>query len=448
MFDIAIVGGGFSGAMVAVNLVRGATKPFSLIIFEPAPEIGVGVAYSTPSPLHLLNVRAAKMGAFPDREKHFFEWLQTTEAKTLAAKYRLPEWKEEDFVPRLLYGAYIKHLWRDMLQHAAAKKITIEAHHENVTAIRPEKEHFRLTAGRAFNASHLVLATGNQFAGPAAPGQRIVTNVFHYDYVALCKEEHTLPALIIGTGLTAVDTFLSLRAAGWKQKIILLSRRALLPAVHELYQPYPKPLQQRRLLALMRELRHAAAAWQGEGGSWQAVVDSLRPKLQEIWKGFSVRERDIFFRRLFTYWNIHRHRMAPEIGHPLHDSIRKGEVLLRHGGLRSLREKTDAVQAEYMHRGEMKTLDAAVAFQCIGPDYRSIVKAPMVETLIKEKYLTASPIGLGVLADKRLKAYADEKKSIHVMGNYLLGELLETTAVPELRGEAQIISSSLEKILA
>ncbi|MEH2441322.1 MAG: FAD/NAD(P)-binding protein [Nostoc sp.] len=57
---IAITGGGFSGSLVAANLLRNATIPLSIKLIERNSEVGRGVAYGTPVDCHLLNVPAGK----------------------------------------------------------------------------------------------------------------------------------------------------------------------------------------------------------------------------------------------------------------------------------------------------------------------------------------------------------------------------------------------------
>src|SRR5690606_2740695 len=71
--SVAIIGGGFSGALQAINLVR-HDGPKAILI-ERRPEVGRGIAYSTAPPGHLLNVRAANMSALPDEPDHFLKWL-------------------------------------------------------------------------------------------------------------------------------------------------------------------------------------------------------------------------------------------------------------------------------------------------------------------------------------------------------------------------------------
>ena len=71
--QVAIIGGGFSGTLQAINLLR-HDGPGAILI-ERAPQAGRGLAYGAALPGHVLNVRAANMSAFPDRPDDFADWL-------------------------------------------------------------------------------------------------------------------------------------------------------------------------------------------------------------------------------------------------------------------------------------------------------------------------------------------------------------------------------------
>jgi choline dehydrogenase-like flavoprotein len=70
-FDIAVVGGGFSGASLAAALLRGTEVPPSVILLEREADLGRGVAYGTRCGGHLLNVRAQNMSGLVDDPLHF-----------------------------------------------------------------------------------------------------------------------------------------------------------------------------------------------------------------------------------------------------------------------------------------------------------------------------------------------------------------------------------------
>lgn len=73
---IAIVGGGFSGSLVATHLLKTASQPLIIKLIERSHQMGKGIAYSTNTNCHLLNVSAGNMSAFPDDPGHLLRWLQ------------------------------------------------------------------------------------------------------------------------------------------------------------------------------------------------------------------------------------------------------------------------------------------------------------------------------------------------------------------------------------
>src|SRR5712672_4453357 len=96
---VAIVGGGASGTLTAVHLLRGARNmPLEIILLDPAGSFGPGVAYGTEDPLHLLNVPAVRMGGIAGRPDHFHKWL--------CGRGRTVD--PAEFVPRSLYGEYLE----------------------------------------------------------------------------------------------------------------------------------------------------------------------------------------------------------------------------------------------------------------------------------------------------------------------------------------------------
>src|SRR6201986_369998 len=99
---IAIIGGGVSGALTAFHLVRQEAQA-RVILIDKRPDFGLGLAYSTPSLRHLLNVPAGKISALPDQPDHFLNWLR---------KNHDPAATEKTFAPRAVFGRYIQSLLR------------------------------------------------------------------------------------------------------------------------------------------------------------------------------------------------------------------------------------------------------------------------------------------------------------------------------------------------
>jgi uncharacterized NAD(P)/FAD-binding protein YdhS len=101
--SVAVVGCGFSGTMVALNLARQAPNSLRILIFERSDRLARGTAYGASSPSHLLNVPARLMSAWPDEPDHFLNWLRG----------RDPLFEPGSFAPRKLYGDYLEELLRD-----------------------------------------------------------------------------------------------------------------------------------------------------------------------------------------------------------------------------------------------------------------------------------------------------------------------------------------------
>ena len=101
---IAIVGGGFSGVMTAVNLARLSTHPLQVTVINDRRPAGRGVAYNTRRPQHLLNVAARNMSAFRDDPDHFLRWLRARSEFDTLPEIEL----RERFIPRMVYGDWLQ----------------------------------------------------------------------------------------------------------------------------------------------------------------------------------------------------------------------------------------------------------------------------------------------------------------------------------------------------
>jgi FAD-NAD(P)-binding len=74
---VAVIGGGFTGATLAAQLVRHSGPFFSIVVVEKSCLTGRGVAYGTECRSHLLNVPANDMSAFPEDREHFLRWAKS-----------------------------------------------------------------------------------------------------------------------------------------------------------------------------------------------------------------------------------------------------------------------------------------------------------------------------------------------------------------------------------
>jgi len=160
-FDVLIVGGGFSGTMLAVHPPRNSSS-LSVGIVDRGTLPGRGLAYSSTHRFHLLNVPAGEMSAWPDAPDEFLRWAQTHYDALVQAR---------SFPPRSVYGEYVASLLEATLADGARERfrwiqdeaISLRRHKGSLAA--------QTKRGRELPARAAVLATGNfPPANPHMPG--------------------------------------------------------------------------------------------------------------------------------------------------------------------------------------------------------------------------------------------------------------------------------------
>ena len=215
--QIAIVGGGATGALAAAHLAQSARESTEIIVIEPAERLGRGLAYSTDDPRHLLNVRAANMSAFGDDAGHFLDWLRARNDGALAEPY--------SFVSRKVYGDYVSDVAAEALQSGRVthlRDVCVEASEEPSFAL------LRLASGATLAADRVVLATGHDEKPRSAAWRRNSLGI----RIRSTASTRDAPLLIVGAGLTMVDMALSLDRRGHEGPITAVSRRGLMPNGH------------------------------------------------------------------------------------------------------------------------------------------------------------------------------------------------------------------------
>ena len=453
-YDVIIVGGGFSGTMVAVQLARAQSGlRIALLDRGPAVAIGRGMAYGTTDPKHLLNVPAGEMGAFPDDIGHFYRWLQN-HPENLAA-VGIHEVRPDSFVPRMIFGDYVQ----DVLSQARSLSGALDVIHDKVVDIEGmDNGHFKLTpkAGRTLKAGHVVLALGN--FPPGGPEQNgfgnrdwFLNNPYAADVQAKLAEPGDV--LIIGTGLTSLDVLLSLDKIKREGKIHLLSRRGLFPQAHDKSAPYPPFLdaynlpRTARLLfrRVARELRRAYA----HGVDWRPVLDAMRPFNQAIWTHLPPAERRRFLRHVQPIWDTHRHRCAPEVMAVKNRLEAEGRLVCHRGEIQDFQRTWKNVEVVCRLRGtnEIKKICVRYVLSCTGPqaDYRKL-KDPLVRRLLASDLLAPDPLRMGAntaQGGRVCNQAGDVIRGLYTLGSLQKGRLYESIAVPELRSQAAALAGLL-----
>lgn len=425
----AIIGGGFSGAMLAARL---AEEGLPSLLIDRTGNFGAGVAYSTGLDRHLLNVRANRMSAVEGRPDDFVRWLETHHPRHA---------DPEGFVPRRLYGLYVQdRLARTEASHPGLiERLTGEA-----AAI--EGSTVRLADGQRIEADAVVLATGNP-SPRTAPGDgagRIVVDPWAEGALDRVAAEDAV--LIFGTGLTMVDVVLGLLEKGWQGRATALSRRGLLPRAHgEVHDPAVPPtpaLTEGPASRRLAEGRRMA----GESG-WRGVMEGLRPITADLWSAADAPTRGRWLRHLRPWWDVHRHRIAPGIAATLESLQSAGRLTVGAGRVRQARETADGVEVVWTPRGgqgERRT-SADWLIDCSGPGHDPATQAPMA-SLIEAGRARLDPLGLGLELDaagRAIRADGSVDPRLFVLGPPARAAYWETVAVPDIRKRIEIVTAAL-----
>jgi uncharacterized NAD(P)/FAD-binding protein YdhS len=466
---VAIIGGGFSGALVLANLIRQANAPFNIDWFEPNV-MGEGLAYSTKQPWHLLNVQIRKMGAFADNHEHFYEWLQSDAAlEILAQLYPDKPINGDIYAPRAVYAAYIKHILRDVMTEAENKQININLHYTSVNNVElldynSGKLRLYFEQNNEIVADAVVLATGNLLPKSFVTDEKLysgkyINNVWsneasNFFATKLQQMNEDSEILIVGTGLTMVDTALSLVNNGYQGKIVAISRCGLLPLPHLhggaaypawewVVNPTSAP---RTLLGLLQGLRREIRQAGLNGYSVQSVIDSLRPVTQTLWQQLDNAQRQKFLKRLATFWNVHRHRMAPEIFEVMEQLRSDDKLRVVKGKIKQISIENGRVEVDYFS-GEIldiESLHPDLVLNCTGPCYNiSATENKLLKNMHNNGLIVADGLRSGIALSAKNTAKGKAEDSLFPIGSLLVGELLECTAVPELRGQANMVAQSI-----
>jgi uncharacterized NAD(P)/FAD-binding protein YdhS len=393
--NILIVGGGASGVLLACHLLRNPDDDIHVTLIEKRPAIGRGMAYSTAQPGHLLNVRAANMSAFADDPLHFCRWLAANDED---AKGKAPG--PLTFAQRRVYGRYIAGLLTPHLGPSGEPgRLQVVYGEGRAIGVTPSGARITLDDGRCFAGDVIVLATGHDEAAHGGPA----CYVNPWESPAASGIDPGAAVLIRGTGLTMVDFVVSLKANGHRGPIYAMSRRGLLPQAHHAVTaltidagdvPFGASL-----VTLWRFVRKLAKETTAKGGDWRSVIDGIRPYTWEIWRRLPFHSKQRFLRHARAYWEVHRHRMAPEIEAEIKAALASGQLRIITAKTLNLVPTPSGALITYRRRGkaEHETLDVAKVAECTGVYTDPLATTnPLLQHLIVQGLARPDPLGIGI----------------------------------------------------
>lgn len=426
MREILIVGGGASGLLVATHLAGKVSIPTSITIAEPRATLGSGIAYGTFDDAHLLNVPAGRMSVFPSQPNHFQSWANSDAG---------------DFISRRRYGQYLLETFlSEQIKNSA---ISFRHDRSVVQSIEKVGDEFHVIGdgGPLGIFDSVVLALGQGLSYPLnVPMEVAQSPKFVGD-----PWRDTVPSfdgvmVSVGTGLTFVDLALSHLRRNSDNTVIGLSRTGALPEKHLPVRAAPLPVPEWARKSPEDLRKHIEAS-----DDWRAAQDGVRHELPEIWFKWSEEAKRSFWSQHLRWWNVHRHRMSPEIA----DEISKfsDEGRFRILKMQSSQFSIDDGGIKVSINGEEEMV-ADLVVNTTG--YRSAESLPLISKMKDAGLISIGPLGMGISTNFPSFEILDSSGNIvprlFGIGPILLGERFETTAIPEVRDQAEQIALSLSAL--
>ncbi|WP_337270253.1 FAD/NAD(P)-binding protein [Oryzifoliimicrobium ureilyticus] len=451
LYDVLVVGSGFSAIAVACNLIESLPPDAAIGIVGDDPGFGRGTAYRTELYLHRLNVPAARMSLFPDRPDDFVAWLERHGRHVKAG----------DFASRADYGLYVRDSLAGILRPRASRCRVdfIKAKATGCIERYAASTAFSLDNGDQIAGRYVVLCLGlgNAPLPLAFDGlttsmrSKIVKNPWRLSWLRRVAPHDDVT--ILGSGLTMIDQVLALRARGHKGNINVLSRRGLAPLGHHrnhspATDPRLPPLPW-TISKLLRHLRDKASASE----DWRSVMDGLRPITQKIWQQLDPVEKSRFLRHALPWWNIHRHRVAPDVFDRF-QALRDQAVLKMHAGyLTRVDQHDDRLEISYRKRRTqiVESFSTDIVVNCTGMERAGIDHSPLLKEMRNLGMIEADPLGLGIAVDRDSRILASDgivQKNIYAVGALTAGQFWEITAVPDIRVQARHVSLAIASAYA
>jgi uncharacterized NAD(P)/FAD-binding protein YdhS len=451
---VAVIGGGASGTLAAVYLLREAAAarvPLRIAMIDRNGRHGLGQAYATSNAAHLLNSRADRMSAVAGDAGHLVRWAAARGIE------------HDGFLPRPAFGRYLTEVLADA-ERSAWPAATVSRITSDVVALTPGGLHrpvrLHLAADGRIDADIAVLATGNR--PPTAPcpvpdTPRYVGDPWRPG--ALDGIADGSPVAVLGTGLTMLDVAITATGAHQGTVVHAVSRHGLLPCEHRCppaaagergpaaFGPGTLTCGQAGLSGLIRNVRAAAA---DAPGDWQSVVDSLRPHAAGLWQSLTPGDKRVFLRSIARYWEVHRHRVPPATASRIGQLRSTGRLSVHRGRVTAVTEDPDGLRVRIDHGDRTAEIAVGWLINATGPaaDITS-TPDPLLRGLLSGGLATPDPLRLGLQADAGgalLDVSGRPSGMLFTLGPPLRGQLYETTAMPEIRDQA--VALAIRLILA
>ncbi|HAT1609969.1 TPA: NAD(P)-binding protein [Raoultella planticola] len=442
---ITIVGGGFSGAAVAIHLLGLMPEGLRVTLLEPRTVPGAGVAYSTAEPSHRINVPASRMQLAGEEEGAFDRWYRSQPAFAEDPQ----AWREDGslYPQRGQFGRYVSQRFAEAVRASAGRLV-----HLREQALDFDEGAITTDTGRRLQSDLLILAVSHpppalpQLAVPFHDHPALIANPWRADSLAPIAPDARVA--VMGTGLTMADCIATLSRLGHRGPITAFSRRGLLSRSNtgSAATSWPGEYAQGSLRQQLRQVRDDVTRAAEQGLPWQVVLDAVRQQGQHIWRTLTFADRQRFLRHLRRYWDVHRYRIAPQVAGVLEQRQREGSLKVLAARLTALESAARTLTLTLTSReGERIALTVDRLILTTGPAHGGLVDSqPLLRELARRGLIRADKLGLGLDVDAHSRAIGREGRAIAnllISGPAARGYFGELMGLPQVADHAAAVAA-------
>ncbi len=469
MKRIAIIGGGFTGAIAAVHAMRAGRLPLQIDIVEPRPGVGAGLAYSTSRPEHRLNVPSRRMIVFDEEPSHFHEWFVRTGLDR--ADPASDGGNSALFASRRDFARYLEELL-DECQRAARPPCTLRHLQSRAISLAKHPDgswRIGLADGAELAADAVLVCIGHTGTVPPAPFDdpsllatgRVLSDPWNADAIAGFGSDARI--LILGQGLTMGDVLSSLEVQQHRGPVVAVSRRGLLARAYADSVKTPVPFEALRDDArgseVIRLMRQACDEAVRAGHSWNSVIETTRERGAGLWRRLSAGEQCRLIRHARIFWDAHRYRMAPQVAGAIDRAQAEGRLTLLAGRVvaatpaRTADGGVEGIDVHIRRHPRDRAPDVLDRFDlvvsCVGPTHDvAKLENPFIQSLLARGFAEAHPTRLGFVVGEDNRFICDGRATpgVYLIGPLSRGACGDIVGAPEISRQARtVVASALEQ---
>ncbi|KEK24990.1 FAD/NAD(P)-binding protein [Bacillus gaemokensis] len=489
--SIAIIGSGAAGVSLlhylTVNLNKSneSKPPISITIYEREASIGPGIAYRDDCSSLLLNRDSKQMSVMVEKPNHFWEWYKS--------KYRMV-FEQEEFLPRSLFGEYLKNVFEKSIQRALRKNVRVSIKYNEVASVLKTDKKYIITTSdeetKEFDQVLLCIGSTrlNDFYNLNGKSQFIYNPYPFKETMSIIPKNSKIA--ILGSSLTAIDICLALKENEYVGKLDMLSRRGELPSVRGEIKPYKlKYLTRDSLIQLLLSgngkitLKDIARLIKEEfnvlhlewkyifspsykdtnikkrleteirnskmQGSWQSILLSMNEIIEEYWHFLNEKDKKLYLDKYDSIFQSRRNPMPLTNAIKILKFMNDGQLLIRKGITHINCQKDHTFCAQF-NNGEYVNYDWII--NATGPtkNLNKLCGSKLVESLIRNGYAVTDTYG-GLKTEFSSGALIGQNgeldKRLRALGHITCGTYYYTSSMEMIAKHAKAIAEDISKLV-